>query len=151
MMSRLRGRFANRKFYREDFSGEDLSNGDLRNITAIECKFIGTNLSYANAENGNFWGSDFTDAICYRFNAKDAILAGTVMMPQDCFGMTLSMSYESVAKMVTNERFLMYWLFMGAQMIGPSELSDRLLVAIGGADSYARMDTAFRKGVSSGD
>lgn len=138
-------RSANKRFFREDFSGLNLSNADFRHATVLECNFTGTDLSYANFENANCWGSNFQDSNLYRTNMKDAVLASTRMHPRDCFGMTITLTCDTVDKMDINERFWIYWLYMATMMKPPSEEYRIKLVGVIGDEMYAKLQRLFKE------
>lgn len=134
------------RFYQEDFSGLNLQNADFRNATLTECNFSGANLSYANLENANCWGSDFTDAVLYRTNFKDAVLARTVMMPKDCFGITITLTCDTLDRMAVNEKILNYWLYMATTMKPETEEAfDKIVLAMGGPETYEKFKRLFKE------
>ena len=135
----------NKRYYRDDFRGLNLSGACFRNGTLVECNFSGADLSYANFENANCWGSNFENAVLYRTNFKDAILASTIMKPRDCFGMTVTLTCNTIEKMEISDKFLLYWLFMGSKMTPESQdLANQVIAAIG-AENYVKLGKLFRE------
>jgi len=137
-------RSANKKYYRENFAGKDLSTADFRNASVLECDFTGATLRYANFENANCYGANFTDADMYRTNMKDAILASSIMCPKDCFGMTITLTCDTVQKMKVNDKILNYWLYMALMMDGPPEQMLLLRASIG-EEKVASLERMFKE------
>src|SRR5437879_4988740 len=138
-------RSANRRYYKEDFTGLNLSNSDFRHATILECDFTDVDLSYSNFENTNCWGSKFEGTNLYRVNMKDAVLASTIMHPKDCFGMTLTLTCDAVDKMDINEKFWMYWLYMATMFKPPSEDHRKKLIDAIGEDSHKALQRLFKE------
>ena len=136
---------ANRKFYREDFSGLNLSKSDFRSASIIECDFTGTDLRYANFENANCFGSNFESVDLYRANFKEASLADTLMNPRDAYGLTLTMTCATVHKMRVSERLFVYWLFMATLMKAPTEEWGQKLVTMIGPELLDKLQKGFRE------
>jgi len=141
---KLLKRSANRKYYREDFSGLDLSNADFRNATVTECNLQNVNLSYANMENANCWGSDFTGAILYRANFKDAVLANTKMHPKDCFGMTLTLTCDAVDRMQVSDKIMTMWLYMATMMKPETEETSSKIIEVIGKEHFEKLQGMFQ-------
>lgn len=116
--------FANQKFYRRDFSGQDLSHADFRCATLCECKFVNADLSYANMEGANCYRADFTGAKLYRTNMRDAVLAQAIMKPKDFFGVTLTMVCEAFDGAKVNSIWWYSWLYLALAMDGPLDATD---------------------------
>lgn len=98
------------KYFKQDFSEVDWSSQDLRGREFHLCAFRRADLSYANAEGVNFYGSDFTGARLYHLNAKDAVMAKTIMAPRDALGMTVTLDCNTFDGM---EFSRMGWALMG--------------------------------------
>lgn len=133
-----------KRYYRADFSGLNLANASFRYATVIECNFTDANLSYANFENANCWGSDFTGANMYRTNMKDAVLASTKFHPRDCFGLTVTLTCDTVDKMDVNDKVWSYWLYMGT-MFKTSDEKKAQLMSILGEEKYAALERLFKE------
>lgn len=137
------------KFYSQDFSGLDLTNKKMRQSMFMNCKFDGANLTEADCEGSDFFGSSFRETICYRTNFKDAKLAGTLFEPKDCFGMTITMQCQTFDGMRVSPIWLYGWLIF-ATMMRPvkmpagEDLMNGVIAAIG-AERYVKLRSMFTK------
>jgi predicted TIM-barrel fold metal-dependent hydrolase len=104
--------YINRKFYDQDFSSKDLTHADFRGCTLVNCNFDNSDLRYATFEGANCYKSSFRQSRLYKTNFKDAILSETDMDPRDMFGMTVSVSCDTVDKMKLGTIWLASWLFL---------------------------------------
>ena len=100
------------KLYREDFSGKDLAHANFRNASLIGCNFTDANLAYADFDSANCREANFTRSILYRANFKDAALADSIFDPKDAFGMTITLSCETVDGMKIGKIWWFVWLMM---------------------------------------
>jgi len=145
-----RGRDLSRqKFYQHDFSGQDLSKMKLRQSLFHRCNFDNADLTEADCEGSEFFGSTFRDTVMYRTNCKDAKLASTIFEPKDCFGLTLTMQCKTFDKMKVSPMWWYAWLMFASLMIPGNvkeseELQNRLMQAVG-AERYLRLRTLLAK------
>lgn len=135
-------KLANKKFNGVSFAGYDLTHVDARCSTFVECDFTGADLSYGNCSGANFWGSNFTDAKLYRTNFADAVLERSIMAPKDCFGMTVTLSCDTVSHMKISEKWLNTWLFMALLMDMDPEKENKLIQVVG-PERYQKLRQLF--------
>ena len=135
--------FYNQKFFGSDFSGQDLNHSDFRCCTVVDCNFSNADLSYANFEGANCRGANFTGTRCYRTNFKDAALAGSIFEPKDVFGMTITMSCETVDGAKVSRMWWYIWLMMAMRMKAPDEEAKIRLVQAIEPERYAGLRRLF--------
>jgi hypothetical protein len=137
--------WANKKLHRAaQFRGQNLAHFDFRGATLSEVDFTGSDLSHANFEGANCWAANFTDAVLYKTNLRNAVLARSIMKPTVCFGVTLTISCDTIESMVINDKFWYAWLIVLSMMKAPSvDLGDRLVELIG-AERHARYMAVLR-------
>ena len=141
--------FYNQKFYRTSFAEQDLSYADFRCASLIECDFSKSNLSYANFEGANCREANFTGSILYRANFKDAALAGSLFEPKDAFGMTITLSCETVDQMKIGKIWWFVWLMLALRMQVPLPEEDMELKIINaiGRERYIGLRQLFERRV----
>ena len=81
-----------KKIYHQDFRNQDLSKLKMRNSLFYTCDFSNADMTETDCTESEFFGSKFNDTICYRTNFTDAKLAGSIFLPKDAYGITLSMT-----------------------------------------------------------
>lgn len=136
-------KFTNQKFHKMSFANRDLSHADFRGSSVVGCDFTNSDLSYANFEGCNCWEANFTDARLYKTNFKDSILARSIMKPKDCFGMTITLSCDTVDKMVIGEKWETTWIFMALMMELPDKKMETALINTIGPERYLRLRQIF--------
>jgi uncharacterized protein YjbI with pentapeptide repeats len=142
-------KLSRQKFYNADFSDMDLSRRKLRQSLFYQCKFDRANMSEADCEGSDFFGSSFVDTVCYRTNFKDAKLANTKFLPKDAFGITLTMQCKTFDGMHVSQNYFYAWLIF-ATMMKPDkfpvqeDLLNSLVVAIG-PERYVKLKALFTK------
>ena len=139
--------FYNQKFYEHDFSGQDLSHSDFRNSTCLGCNFDRADLSYANFEGANCRDSTFVATRCYRTNFKDTALAGSKFDPKDGFGMTITLTCETVDGMRIGKLWWYVWLMLALRMKPPDEDSELKLINAIGTEKYEGLRQLFSRRV----
>ena len=137
------------KFYQVDFSGQDLSRLKLRQSLFHRCNFDDADMTEADCEGSEFFGSSFRRTVMYRTNCKDAKLAATVFEPKDCFGITLTMQCKTFDKMKVSPMWWYSFLMFGAMMIPGTvaecdEMQNRLIQAVG-PERYVRLQALLTK------
>lgn len=138
-------KFANKKLQRADFRGGQLVHADFRGAQLAEADFTGANLRYADFTGANCWGANFTDTDLYRSNMKDCVLANSIMKPKDCFGVTITLSCDTVENMQINEKFWFAWLMMSLLMQPPNQEAADKLIAVIGPERHQRYLSIFRE------
>lgn len=143
----MRESYANKKLQGFDFSQtkSNLQHADFRSTQLMEANFTDMDLSFANFEGANCWGANFTGAKLYRTNFRDAILANSIMAPTDCFGMTITLTCDTVETMQINDKFWYAWLMMALLMKAPNEEAAHRLISVIGEERYIRYMKVFKE------
>lgn len=124
--------FVNKKLYRRDFNNVDLSKSDFRGATAIECNFDGCEMSYADCEGANFFGSSFKDTGMYRVNLTDAIMSESILEPKEIYGVNISLvcgSFDNVK--ISDAAFLSFINFALKMQPKDQSIKTRLMELLG--------------------
>jgi uncharacterized protein YjbI with pentapeptide repeats len=137
--------FYNQKFYRVDFSGQDLQRAIFSNASLIECDFSNADLSYATFEGANCRGANFTGTRLYRTNFKDAALAQSKFEPKDAFGMTITLSCETVDGMRIGKLWWFVWIMMCLRMDCPDKDAELGFINAIGAERYEGLARLFSR------
>jgi uncharacterized protein YjbI with pentapeptide repeats len=145
----LRETLTGKRFVERDFSGQDLSREDLSRSIFERCNFDGSNLSQADCTGSDFIGSTFRKSILYRTNFRDAKLAATVFEPDDCYGMTLTMSCKTFENACVSQLWFYSWLILGSMMLPkrePVPVDIRaMVIGIIGAERYVKLRQLFQR------
>jgi|SRR5882724_1445532 len=139
--------FYNGRFYKHDFSGQDLSKANFRSASVIGCNFSNTDLSYANFEGANCRECNFTGTILYRTNFKDAALADAIFEPKDAFGMTITLSCETVDGLKISKLWWFVWLMLSLRMKVPEEDMEFKIINAIGKERYIGLRQLFERRV----
>lgn len=139
-----------RKFYSTDFSGQDLSHVRMRQSLFHRCNFDNANMTEADCEGSEFFGSTFRDTVCYRMNAKDAKLAATIFEPKDCFGMTVTLQCKTFDKMKVSTLWWLVWLMFASTMrpgktVAEEEEWQNKMIAMIGSERYIHLRSLMTK------
>jgi hypothetical protein len=133
----------------ENYSGLDLSGHNLSNSLFISCNFDRTDMTDVIAENSVFQGCSFRDTICYRTSFKNSKLAGSVFEPSDAYGMTITLTCETMRGVQISQMWFYSWLMFATQMepaAGPVlEDIKAGLIAMIGAARYAKLSALFQR------
>lgn len=137
------------RFYKHDFSGQDLSKAKMKHSLFSECNFDNADMSEADCQGSEFFGSTFRDTKLYRTNFADAKLANTVFMPRDAFGITLTMNCKTFENMQVSQLWLLSFLMLGSMMLPETEpvktdFRDGILAVIG-AERYTKLRAMFAR------
>lgn len=138
-----------KRFYNRDFKGKNLVKRKLRQSLFMQCNFDEADMSEADCEGSEFFGSTFRNTICYRTNFKDAKLAGTLFEPKDCFGITLTLQCKTFDGMKVSPLWWWGWIFFGTMLhpltkLGQDDLRDGLIAHIG-TERYLKLVSMFGK------
>lgn len=137
-----------KKLYSQDFSGQNLSHAKMRNSLFHRCIFDNADMTEADCEGSEFFGSTFRQTICYRTNFKDAKLAGTVFEPKDCFGITLTLQCKTFEGMKVTALWWMMWgmflTLMKPEKLNNEDLVDRAILMIG-PERYLKLKSMLLK------
>src|ERR1039458_9424440 len=115
------------RYYSVDFSGQDLSKLKMRQGLFERCNFDNADMTEADCEGSEFFGSTFRETIMYRTNAKDAKLAATIFEPKDAFGLTITLSCKTFSKMKISPQWW-YCFLMFASLMSPGTDEDTTLL-----------------------
>jgi hypothetical protein len=135
------------KLYRQSFEGQDLSHADFRCASLIECNFNNADLSYANFEAANCRDAKFIGTKLYRANFKDAALAGSAFEPKDAFGMTITLSCETVDGMKVGKLWWFIWIMLALRMQIPEgeETAELKIIDAIGKERYIGLRQLFER------
>lgn len=100
---------SNQKFFKKDFSGQDLKIANLSHSEFICCNFDNADLREADCSHSQFRGSTFKDANCRGTNFAKAKLNGTIFKPIDCYGMTLTLECSTFRGMLVSNMWWYCW------------------------------------------
>ena len=137
------------KLYGKDFSGQTLAHAKMHNSLFHRCNFDNADMTEADCEGSEFFGSTFRQTNCYRTNFKDAKLAGTVFEPKECFGITITLQCKTFDGMKVTGLWWMMWA-MFLTLMKPEKLPDgedpvdRAILMIG-PDRYVRLRNLLQK------
>ena len=133
------------KLYRADFSNQDLSHADFRCASLIGCDFSNSDLSYANFEAANCREAKFFATKLYRTNFKDAALADSIFEPKDAFGMTITLSCETVDGLKIGKLWWFVWVMLALRMKVPEEDLELKIINAIGRDRYIGLRQLFER------
>jgi len=139
-----RKKFSGQRLSRCDFSGQDLQNADFRGAVLTEANFTGADLSFANFEGANCWGACFKDANLRRTNFRDAVLANVDLRARNCFGITLTLSCDSVDETKVSSGLWYAWLMFATMMEPDDEDAKNQLIALIGPERFVKYKAHFR-------
>lgn len=131
------------------FAGAYLAGRDLSGSAFIKCNFDAADLTDANCSRSEFTGSSFRRSICTRTNFAGAKLGATVFEPDDCYGMTITLTCETFKNASVGQMQWFSWLMFLASMattLGPvkTDLRGGLLALIG-AERYVKLKALFAR------
>lgn len=150
MKTDYRGRDLSRqKFYGRDFSGQDLSRLKMRQSLYQRCNFDDADMTEADCEGSEFFGSTFRNTRMYRTNLKDAKLGLTVFEPRDCFGLTVTLQCATFDKMKVSPMWWYVWAMFGALMqpggVRETEEMHNRLIQMIGAQRFVKLRALLQK------
>lgn len=133
------------RFFRKDFSGQNLSKQDLSYSEFVCCNFTNTDLSHANCTHSDFTGSILRNTKCTFTDFSHSAL-GCSFFPSDCFGMTLTLSCRTFKGMHISRMwwfgFIYFALKMKPELENGKDLRDNVIEAIG-IERYKKLSSLF--------
>jgi hypothetical protein len=140
--------FANQKFFKKDFSGQDLRDIPMHDSEFLCCNFDNANLSGTNCSKSIFSGSTMIGTNCKNTNFAHAKL-GCIFEPSDAYGMTLTLSCHTFRGMVVSAFWWYCWQQFGLLMV-PQKDKDGVdpkdsLIASLGVRKYLALNRMFRE------
>lgn len=136
------------RYFRKDFSGQNLSGQDLSHTEFTCCNFTDTNLSGANCSHCDFTGSMLKGTNCNRTNFAFSCLA-CHFEPSDSFGITWTLDCNTFTGMHTTKLWWFSNLYF-SMLIKPDidDKTDTLhnsLMLVFGADRFERLKSLFAR------
>jgi len=137
------------KHYGVDFSGQNLSRLRMKQSLFHRCNFDNADMTEADCEGSEFFGSTFRDTVMYRTNCKDAKLAATIFEPKDAFGLTVTLQCKTFDKMKVSPMWWYTFICLATLMlpgnVKDQELMINALIQAIGPERYVRLRTLLQK------
>jgi uncharacterized protein YjbI with pentapeptide repeats len=135
---------SNQKFFRRDFSGQDLRDASMHHSQFVCCNFDKADMTGVDASHSAFVGGTMRRTKCTHTNFAHSKLT-TIFEPDDCLGMTITLECSTFRGITISDRWWDCWLYF-AVMMTPNKVDRREAVkAVIGEETYNRLDALFKR------